>query len=336
MKTDAAARAAGNLDLVIRPYAGEADHAEIARIQNADWTADGVPARMSVPEIDAWLRHPSEQFDPTRDLRLVEIDGAPVAVTWCDWVDATDGVRDYRSRGYVVPAHRRRGIGGALLADNIRRVRELAATHETDRPKVLGLGTNERSVAGPLLAERRGFAPVRWFFDMERPITGDLPVIGELSAGLEIRTVGLDDGWAIWQADHEAFADHWGGHDQSEASFQHWVESPEFDPSLFIVAFEGDDIAGAVLNAIYPEENAELGIRRAWLDSVFTRRAWRRRGLARALIARSLHLLRERGMDTAALGVDADNPSGALGLYQSAGFTVTERSTAWRKPMEVG
>ncbi len=336
MKTDAAARTAGNLDFVIRPYAGAADHAEIARIQNADWTADGVPARMSVPEIDAWLRHPSEQFDPTRDLRLVEIDGAPVAVTWCDWVDATDGVRDYRSRGYVVPAHRRRGIGGALLADNIRRMRELAATHETDRPKVLGLGTNERSVAGPLLAERHGFAPVRWFFDMERPITGDLPVIGELSAGLEIRPVGPDDGWAIWEADHEAFADHWGGHDQSQASFQRWVESPEFDPSLFIVAFEGDDIAGAVLNAIYPEENAELGIRRAWLESVFTRRAWRRRGLARALIARSLHLLRERGMETAALGVDADNPSGALGLYESAGFTVTERSTAWRKPMEVG
>jgi mycothiol synthase len=90
-----------------------------------------------------------------------------------------------------------------------------------------------------------------------------------------------------------------------------------------------------VLNAIYSEENAALGIRRGWLDSVFTRRAWRRRGLARALIVRSLHLLRARGMEIAALGVDADNPSGALGLYESVGFAVTERLTTWRRPLEV-
>jgi ribosomal protein S18 acetylase RimI-like enzyme len=76
-------------------------------------------------------------------------------------------------------------------------------------------------------------------------------------------------------------------------------------------------------------------VRRGWLDSVFTRRAWRRRGLARALIVRSLHLLRERGLDVAALGVDADNPSGAFGLYESVGFHTTERFTSWRRPLEV-
>ena len=79
----------------------------------------------------------------------------------------------------------------------------------------------------------------------------------------------------------------------------------------------------------------ELGIQRGWLDSVFTRRAWRRRGLARALIVRSLHLLRDRGLETAALGVDADNPSGAFGLYESAGFSATQRYISWRKPMAV-
>ena len=88
-----------------------------------------------------------------------------------------------------------------------------------------------------------------------------------------------------------------------------------------------------MLNAIYEAENQELGLNRAWLDSVFTRR-WRRRGLARNLIARSLHLLRERGLTGAALGVDADNPSEALGLYESVGFAVTERAAAFRRPLE--
>ena len=334
IETDVAVRAAGVPGLVIRPYAGEPDHDEIARIQNAEYQADGVRGRISRAEIDAWLGHASESFDPARDLRLAELDGRPVAVTWIDWVDASDGVREYRSRGYVEPAARRRGIGGALLRDNIRLARALAGTHQTPLPKVLGLGTNEHSAGGPILARREGYEPVRWFFDMERPLSGELPEAPPLPDGLEVRAVGPRDAKQIWEADHDAFRDHWGGFDASEASFRRWVESPEFEPSLFVVAYDGPEIAGAVLNAIYPEENAALGTRRGWLDSVFTRRAWRRRGLARALIVRSFHLLRERGMEIAVLGVDADNPSGALGLYEAVGFAVTERMTAWRRPME--
>ena len=64
------------------------------------------------------------------------------------------------------------------------------------------------------------------------------------------------------------------------------------------------------------------------------RRPWRRRGLAAPLVARSLVLLRERGMTSAWLGVDADNPNGALGVYERAGFAVDQRSTAYRKPMD--
>ena len=64
------------------------------------------------------------------------------------------------------------------------------------------------------------------------------------------------------------------------------------------------------------------------------RRPWRRRGLAQAIVTRSLVALRERGMDHAMLGVDADNPNGAVGVYERAGFFVVNTSTAYRKPME--
>jgi GNAT superfamily N-acetyltransferase len=112
------------------------------------------------------------------------------------------------------------------------------------------------------------------------------------------------------------------------------LEDPDTDTSLWLIAWDGDEVAGGIWNDIHAEENAELGLQRGWLSSVFTRRPWRRRGLAAALISRSLALLRERGMTSAALGVDADNPSGALGLYESAGFAVHERFCAWRRPME--
>jgi len=336
IRTDATRDGAGVPGLVIRPYAGEVDHDHIVRLQNAEWEADRVSGRISRPEIDAWTRHPSEQFDAARDIRFAELDGEPVAVTFTDWVDSTDGAREYRSRGFVAPTARRRGIGTALLVDSMRRQRELASGHDTTRPKVLGLPTAEHNAGAALLARRHGYEPVRWFFDMERPIDADLPPITDMPERLDVRPIGVDDCWALWEADHDAFQDHWGGFDASEASYRRWLDSPEFDPTMFIVAFDGDEIAGAVLNVIYAEENDILGVRRGWLDSVFTRRPWRKRGLARALIVRSLHLLRERGMRRAVLGVDADNPSGALSLYESVGFEVTERFTAWRRPLEGG
>jgi mycothiol synthase len=332
---DATARVAADIPgLVIRPYGGEADLADTVRIANAEWAADRVSARASVEEQRASWSHPSAQFDPARDVDIVELDGRVVGVAERSWNDASDGVREYRARCWVDPSARRRGIGAAMLRRNEAVALALAAGHEVDRPRAFGLGTADTAVGAPILAERAGYRPVRWFADMERPLSGELPEIPELPDGLEIRPVSMTDVPTIWRADHEAFRDHWGGFDDSEASLQRWLDSPDFQPERMVVAWDGDDVAAAVINVVFAEENRQLGIRRGWLESVFTRRPWRRRGLARALIVRSLHLLRDDGLEVAALGVDADNPTGAYALYESAGFRVTERFTAWRKPME--
>ncbi len=321
--------------ITLRPYAGEADLPDVVRIQNAEWAADGVSQRSDIEELRAWWGNPSESFDPARDVDVVELDGATVAFTQRDWVDTTDGVREYRARCWIDPAVRRRGMGTALLARNEEARRRLAADQQTDRPRVLGMGTAELNVGAMALARSHGYQPARWWADMERSLLDELPDAPPLPAGLEVRPASADQARQIWDADQDAFQDHWGGWDPSEASFRRWTDSPEFQPDLMLVAWDGDEVAGAVLNAIYPEENRELGMKRGWLDSVFTRRAWRRRGLARALIVRSLHLLRERGLETAMLGVDADNPSGAFRLYESAGFRATQRFISWRKPLEL-
>jgi mycothiol synthase len=165
---------------------------------------------------------------------------------------------------------------------------------------------------------------------MVRPTLDHVPDI-PLPDGFEIRPIDAELARRVWHADIEAFADHWGGFDHSEEHLQRWLDSPVNDVTLWVVAFDGDEVAGGVINSIDEDQNAALGVRRGWLSSVFTRRAWRRRGLARALIARSLAVHRERGQTSAALGVDADNPSGALGLYEGLGFAVDQRAIAWRK-----
>ena len=331
MHTETPTRTPGGLTL--RPYAGEADVPFIVDIINRELEHDGVPFRESVGEIGARYAHPSAMFEPARDVTVAEIDGVPVAYGERSWVDTTlDNLREYRLDGAVLPEWRRRGIGTALHRENVRRARDLAALHQSDRARVFGSWSSDRMEGAKALLRANGFEPVRYFFEMTRPLDEPIPDL-PLPDGLEVRPITPDLIRQVWRADIEAFQDHWGGFDDSDESLQRWLGRPDFDPTLWVVAFDGDEVAGASINAISHDENAALGVKRGWLHSVFTRRRWRRRGLAGALVARSLALIKERGMDTGILGVDADNPTSALGVYERVGFAVEERSTAWRKPL---
>lgn len=320
--------------LSLRAYAGEADVPDLVRVINTEWEHDGVPARITVEEKVNDYSHPSDGFDAARDVSIAELDGEVVGYSLRGWTDAHDSfIRQYRTDGAVLPSCRGRGIGRAILRESMRLATELAASHDTPRARVFGSQSHSQPADEALLTSE-GFAPVRWFFDMTRHDLDDIPDL-DLPAGLKVKPVTIADARAVWEADVEAFRDHWGGYEASDANFQRWLESPETDPSLWVVAFDGADVAGGVIVGIYDHENKALGLQRGWLDDVFTRAPWRRRGLARALMTHALRLIRDRGLTSAVLDVDADNPTGALGLYESLGFVVERRSTAWRMPFEL-
>jgi mycothiol synthase len=320
--------------LRLRPYAGEAELPELARVLNAELEADGLPGRTSAEELASEYAHANDSFDAARDVTVAELDGRIVGVGSREVVDTTDGFREYRMDGAVHPAWRRRGLGRAIFAENDRQQRARMAAQPAGTPSpIFGSWSGQTQAGDIALLTANGFTAARYFFDMVRPLLDDVPEI-PLPDGLEVQAIGIDRTRAVWDADIEAFADHWGGFDHSDEKLQRWLSNPSTDLALWIVAFDGDDVAGGVINVIDDATNGARGIQRGWLASVFTRRPWRRRGLARALIARSLVALRERGMTTASLGVDAANPSGALGLYEDLGFAVDYRSIAWRKEVQ--
>jgi mycothiol synthase len=319
--------------LLLRPYRGEQDLPDLVRIGNAEAESAGIERRVSIGQLMPEFAQASDHFDPVRDVTIAELDGRPVAYQMRNWVDTTDGLREYRLDGGVEPAVRRRGIGTALLEDGERRWRAHAAANPGERPLTFGSWTGDSQVGAVALLRAAGYSAARYFFDMTR--TGlDAAAAAPLPDGLELRPITRDLALTVWRADVEAFRDHWGGFDGSDSRLEEWLAKPSTDLSLWIIAFDGNEVAGGILNTIDAAENAALGMRRGWLSSVFTRRPWRRRGLAHALISHSLVALRERGMTSASLGVDADNPSGALGIYERNGFEVTYRSTAWRKAFQ--
>ncbi len=318
--------------LRFRPYAGEEDVPEMARILNAALVDAQIDEFFSPEQFLIEMR-PTRTFDPKTDCLVAEVDGAMVGFARSEWVDTTDGGREHRVWGEVDLAWRRRGIGSALLRWNMARSREIAAGHDTDRPRFLGSFAADSEAACRAVLIAAGFTEARWFFHMVRPNLLEIPV-RPLPAGIEIRPVTLADARQVFDADVEAFLDHWGGFDASDESYRNWIDAPDFDPSLWVVAYDGDQVAGASINNIHTAENEALGVTRGWLDSVFVRRPWRGKGLARALVALSLEVIAARGMDSAILGVDADNPTGALGVYTDNGFVVDKRLAAFRRPLE--
>jgi ribosomal protein S18 acetylase RimI-like enzyme len=291
----------------------------------------------SVEEWESWFASPWG-FDPATDVVVGEVDGQVVAYAQARAVDDNDGGRDYTVGGEVHPEWRHRGIGRALLRHNVRhqqeRGRREAALEPNgaSRERRLESGARETAVPRVRLLESEGFTAVRWFFEMVRPNLDDIADL-PLPDGLEIRPVQPEDYAAIWAADQEAFRDHWGAQPEGDVGFDLFFAAPDFRPDLWRVAWDGDQVAGVVMNRIMAAFNEGSGERRGELAGVSVRRPWRRRGLARALVAESLRALRDDGMTSAALGVDAENPTGALSVYEANGFVVHSRGTNYRRPL---
>ena len=320
--------------LVFRRFRGPSDYPGMIESNMAARDAYGVEGTVTVEGMANNYAHLTNS-DVERDLVIVELDGRIVGYTRVQWDDQQDGSRAYHAICLLRPELRGRGIGRAMLAWDEIRIREIAATHADDgRPRWFQASSWDADDRAVALLRRAGYAPVRRSHEMVRPHLDDIPD-APMPDGVELHPVTRDDMRAVWEADVEIFRDHWGERDDSEESWPRFRDRPDFDPSLWVVAWDGDRVAGMVVNVIDPADTARTGSVRGLLDTVGIRREWRRRGLARALIVRSLALLRDRGATSAFLGVDAENPNRALTLYERCGFRTTTSETVWRRSLTV-
>jgi mycothiol synthase len=229
---------------------------------------------------------------------------------------------------YVHPDRRRLGIGSRLLPLAEARGAELAAAVPAG-PEVAQVGyVNAANPGHAAFATTHGYAPVRRFWRMQIDQVEAPPAPG-WPAGIELRTFRLaEDERATYATVTEAFEDHWGS---APMPFEQWLENtrgPNFDPQLWFLALEGDEVAGVAL--CFPF--LEMG----WIGQLAVRRPWRRRGLGRALLLHAFGAFWQRGRRRVALGVDSENLTGATRLYESVGMRVERAHDRYQRIVRAG
>jgi len=312
--------------LVFRHFRGEVDYLNITAVINASLTADASHERITAEGLINIYAHPVH-WDPQQDTLLVEVDGTLIGYAGMERREEDSGDFLHLIDLYLVVAWRRCGLELAMQRHMESCIRSGATSSEPD--DVHHWFVSKVPETYQTLVETLrflGYAPVRSFFEMQRPLLDDSLPEAVLPTGLTLRSPLPEHYRAIWEAGEECFRDQQDHVAPSEESYRAWVATPSLDPSLWLVAWDGDQIAGAAINVIYESAWGET-------DDLFVRRPWRKQGLGSALLVGSLHLFKARGLTTAGLGVDAENVSGALGLYERLGFRPYQRLTSYRKPM---
>ena len=228
-----------------------------------------------------------------------------------------------RSRGLMLPEHRGRGLGSELLRRLQARAYELAAQAPPGEEVWLGQDVAPANDGARELLERNGFDRIRHFWKMAIDLDAELPQ-AEWPDRIRLEPFNVSQAREAFDASEEAFLDHWAHTPHDFDEWRAWmIERDSFDPSLWLIARDGNEIAGFSFCYAAPQEG--------WVAVLGVRRPWRRRGLGRALLLESFRELRVRGLPRAALGVDAENPTGATRLYESVEMRVVLESHLYRK-----
>ena len=269
----------------------------------------------------------NDGFNVERDVFVVETRDGRIVGSEEFYTEQTH--RKFKADGCVHPDFRGWGVGTALLGKALQRARTEMGAVGADKRVVLQSMINNRDESAHALFRTEDFAPIRYYWRMEIKLQQVPPVV-TLPAGIELRVFDKHQhAILVWQADNEAFHDHWGSH---ESTYEVWSHAkfgnPNFDPSLWIIAWAGDQVAG------FSQNRYRKGM--GWIGTIGVRRPWRKLGLGLALLQHSFGEFYKRGTQTIGLGVDAENPTGATRLYKKAGMYVASEFVTYEKEMRPG
>jgi mycothiol synthase len=281
---------------------------------------------------DEWM---TPGADPAEDIRLIFAPNGELVGHIEVWTTAKPLVHP-ELWGRLDPRYEDIGIGTWMLhwAEQ-RALRALPGVPSELRfaPRV---GSYRQARKAKKLFEELGYHHIRSLYHMLIEMNAPVPE-PEFPEGITLRTYNPEtDAEAVYRAEQDAFHDHFGYVERPfEQGLEKWKHNREhggYDPALFFIAMDGDEIAGINLcrtHSFYDED-------RGWVSSLGVRRPWRKRGLGLALLHHSFNEFYRRGKRKVGLGVDAQNLTGALRLYEKAGMHVDQAYDTYEKELREG
>ena len=321
--------------LRLRHFRGPEDFPGMVPVALASGTADGQERMDTVDGMAEAYATKLVNCDPFQDMVIAEVDGRIVGYVRGHWEDDVPGTRVYLSTGFLAPEWRRRGIGRAMLAWVETRLRAVASTHPSGLDRYFMATADHFAVGTAALLREAGYLPWREFLNLTRSLAEPIPE-APLPPDLALRPVRPEDLPAIWASVHESPEDEWPYDPPTEDGYQAWLaDETRFQPGLWPIAWDlaSGEVAGHALPFIDEAENKAFDRLRGYAEGIGVSRAWRRRGLGRALVLASLRVLREAGMTEAALAADGSSAHDVARFYESCGFQVETRDVIYRKAL---
>lgn len=314
-----------------RAYAGDTDLPAITALLNLVDAADTLDDNYSVEELRNEFSDP--HLDPARDIYLWhDADDQLIAFSEVSMRMSDEGqpLLDGFLYMRIHPEHRDVALEDAIMAWAEARLDE--AGRERGCAVALRSGGPQHYAYHFGILERHGFERVRYYLRMVRDLNEPLPEL-KLPEGYTLRTVESAEDEERWVAAYNlSFIDHYNHHPRTIESHRHLLQEPSYahERDLIAVAPDGS-IAAFSFCWIDPNNNARNNRQDGWVSMLGVARGHRKIGLGKVLLLAGLHRLKADGMTQAKLGVDAENPNGALQLYESAGFVRDETWVQWLK-----
>lgn len=272
----------------------------------------------------------------TDSMAAVLPSGEFAAVAWV-FAPPDNGVENIAVYFFNVhPDHRGQGLEDEAVRWMEARAAQILRDRQNGLPNHLRVWVYDRLTQRAELFARHGYAPVRHNYTMRRDLSLPIPE-ASLPAGVRLENWTRERDEDMRLACNEAFQDHWGALPTSREAWDLWLTGhPNFRADLTFLAIAEDDpdgnpVAGLAITMVSEAENEHFGIREGWIQDLAVRRSYRQQGLGTALLCHMLQAFKAAGLETAGLGVDTENLTGALRIYQRLGFEVLRSFTTYSK-----
>jgi len=283
-------------------------------------------------ESDLLEEFDSPRIDFARGSVAVYDGGQMVGFCLLTLQSADRDVHEIRQIGGVRPSHRGRGIGSDLLAWAEQAAVPLHRERHPDRQLAVKTSVQATNADGLRLLADHGYEPSRWFHRMQSDLRAGVPD-RQVPEGVTVVGLTADRSSDALAVRNDAFRDHWGSTETTAQEWAHQLGYSSFRPDYSLLAYAGDEPVGVVIGHEYDADTRATGVRDLYVSLVATRRSARKRGLATALLARTLAAARAGGFATSSLDVDADSLTGAVAVYERLGYAVKHSSVAHTKAL---